>query len=158
VPSGASHRTGTMQFMAIEVLQGKGHTYRHDLESFFYVLIWMCIRYGHVDMDDGHSRKKSRPLTTSALRDWYTGNYRQIASTKLGHMDKNGFEGIIAEFAPRFENLKKLARELRNVLFPIRDGAIFTGTFRDNDIMYDGMIKAFNSAITSAGEEEQANA
>ncbi|OAF59713.1 hypothetical protein VC83_03925 [Pseudogymnoascus destructans] len=38
VPSGASHRTGTMQFMAIEVLQGKGHTYRHDLESFFYVL------------------------------------------------------------------------------------------------------------------------
>jgi serine/threonine protein kinase len=35
VPSGASHRTGTMQLMAIEVLQGKGHTYRHDLESFF---------------------------------------------------------------------------------------------------------------------------
>jgi hypothetical protein len=47
VPSGASHRTGTIQFMAIEVLQGKGHTYRHDLESFFYVFIWMCIRYGH---------------------------------------------------------------------------------------------------------------
>jgi hypothetical protein len=73
-------------------------------------------------------------------------------------MDKNGFEGIITEFAPRFEHLKRLARELRNVLFPIRDGAIFTGTFCDNDIMYDGMIKAFNSAITSAGEEEQANA
>ena len=31
VPSGASHRTETVQFMAIEVLQGKGHTYRHDL-------------------------------------------------------------------------------------------------------------------------------
>ena len=155
VPSGASHRTGTMQFMAIEVLHGKGHTYRHDLESFFYVLIWMCIRYGHVDMDDGQARKKSRQLTTSALRDWYTGNYRQIASTKLGHMDKNGFEGIIAEFAPRFENLKKLARELRNVLFPIRDGAIFTGTFRDNDIMYDGMIEAFNKEIATLGKEDQ---
>ncbi|OBT40386.1 hypothetical protein VE00_10085 [Pseudogymnoascus sp. WSF 3629] len=153
VPSGASHRTGTMQFMAIEVLHGKGHTYRHDLESFFYVLIWMCIRYGHVDMDDGQARK-SRQLT-SALRDWYTGTYRQIASTKLGHMDKNGFEGIIAEFAPRFENLKKLARELRNVLFPIRDGAIFTGTFRDNDIMYDGMIEAFNKAIATLGKEDQ---
>ncbi|KFZ02710.1 hypothetical protein V500_00010 [Pseudogymnoascus sp. VKM F-4518 (FW-2643)] len=78
--------------------------------------------------------------------------YAEIADTKLGHMDKNGFEGIIAEFAPRFENLKKLARELRNVLFPIRDGAIFTGTFRDNDIMYDGLIKAFNRAIRSLGE------
>ncbi|OBT60889.1 hypothetical protein VE03_09937 [Pseudogymnoascus sp. 23342-1-I1] len=143
VPSGASHRTGTMQFMAIEVLQGKGHTYRHDLESFFYVFIWMYVRYGHVDMNEGQARKESRP---------------QIASTKLGHIDKNGFEDIIAEFAPRFENLKGLARELRNVLFPIRDGAIFTGTFRDNDIMYDGMIKAFNSTITSAGQEEQENA
>ncbi|CZR65577.1 uncharacterized protein PAC_15477 [Phialocephala subalpina] len=52
MPSGASHRTGTMQFMAIEVLQGKGHTYRHDLESFFYVFIWMCIRYGHEEAGD----------------------------------------------------------------------------------------------------------
>ena len=39
MPSGTSHRTGTMQFMAIEVLQGKAHTYRHGLESFFYVFI-----------------------------------------------------------------------------------------------------------------------
>jgi len=33
-----------MQFMAIEVLQKVDHTYRHDLESFFYVLLWMCAR------------------------------------------------------------------------------------------------------------------
>jgi hypothetical protein len=51
-PNGASHRTGTMQFIAIEVLQGKGHTYWHDLESLFYVFIWMCIRYGHKDVAD----------------------------------------------------------------------------------------------------------
>ncbi|KAF4637478.1 hypothetical protein G7Y89_g576 [Cudoniella acicularis] len=43
MPSGARHRTGTMQFMAIEVLEGKGHTYQHDLKSFFYVFVWMCI-------------------------------------------------------------------------------------------------------------------
>jgi serine/threonine protein kinase len=52
VPSGASHRTGTMQFMAIEVLQGKGHTYRHNLELFFYVFIWMCIRYSRKEAGD----------------------------------------------------------------------------------------------------------
>ena len=74
---------------------------------------------------------------------------------KLGHMDKNGFKDIIAEFAPRFENLKRLARELRNVLFPIRDRAIFTGTFCDNDIMYNRMIEAFNKAIASLGKEDQ---
>ena len=36
-PSGERHRTGTMEFMAIEVLEGHTHTYRHDRESFFYV-------------------------------------------------------------------------------------------------------------------------
>ncbi|KAJ8102674.1 hypothetical protein POJ06DRAFT_280030 [Lipomyces tetrasporus] len=126
VPSGASHRTGTMQFMAIEVLQGKGHTYRHDLESFFYVFIWMCIRHGS---------KKSNPLPASRLRRWYSGTYAEIADTKLGHMDKNGFENVVAEFAQKFENIKSLARSLRDVLFPIRDGAIFTERFA----MYDGL-------------------
>ncbi|KAH7310138.1 hypothetical protein BKA65DRAFT_414086, partial [Rhexocercosporidium sp. MPI-PUGE-AT-0058] len=39
MPSGASHRTGTMEFIAIKVLQDKGHSYRHNLKSFFYVFI-----------------------------------------------------------------------------------------------------------------------
>jgi hypothetical protein len=71
-------------------------------------------------------------------------------------MDKNRFENVIVEFAPKFENLKPLARGLRHVLFPIRDGTIFTGTFHDHDIMYDGMIMAFNTAIGRLGKEEQA--
>jgi len=45
-PSGARHRSGTMEFMAIEFLDGVSHTYRHDLESFFYVFLWTCICYG----------------------------------------------------------------------------------------------------------------
>ncbi|OJD12531.1 hypothetical protein AJ78_06896 [Emergomyces pasteurianus Ep9510] len=44
--SGARHQTGTMEFMAIEVLLNIDHTYRHDLESFFYVFIWQCARHG----------------------------------------------------------------------------------------------------------------
>ncbi|KAI9765252.1 MAG: hypothetical protein M1839_005599 [Geoglossum umbratile] len=43
-PSGARHRTGTMEFMVIEVLKGKAHTYRHDLESFFYIFLWVIKR------------------------------------------------------------------------------------------------------------------
>jgi hypothetical protein len=149
-----------MQFMAIEVLEGKGHTYRHDLESFFYVFVWMCIRHGYEGTGGQKPNKLMRPKT-NILRGWYTGIYTEIANTKQGHMDKNSFENVIVEFAPKFENLKPLARELRHVLFPIRDGAIFTGTFHDHDIMYDGMIKALNRAIGSMGKdpkEEQANA
>ncbi|KAF4631947.1 hypothetical protein G7Y89_g6189 [Cudoniella acicularis] len=82
--------------------------------------------------------------------------YAKIANMKRGHMDKNGFGDIITEFTPKFEELKQLARELRSVLFPIKDGAIFTGTFRDHDIMYDRMINAFSRTIGRLGKEEQA--
>ncbi|KAA8895630.1 hypothetical protein FN846DRAFT_968730 [Sphaerosporella brunnea] len=43
--SGATHRTGTFDFMAHEVLAGKSHTALHDIESFFYVLLWLCIYF-----------------------------------------------------------------------------------------------------------------
>lgn len=36
---GARHKTGTTEFIAIEVLRGVAHTYRHDLESFPYPII-----------------------------------------------------------------------------------------------------------------------
>ena len=42
--SDARHQTSTMEFMAIEVLRGVAHTYRHDLESFLYMLLWICAR------------------------------------------------------------------------------------------------------------------
>lgn len=162
VPSGASHRTGTMQFMAIEVLQGNGHTYRHDLESFFYLFIWMCIRYGHDNLGGreeaaaSHSRpiiRRVRPGNTSILQGWYTGTYAQIANIKRGHMV--GFTEITAEFAPEFINLKDLAHELRDVLFPFHGKLFFAGTYKDRNIMYGGMIDAFDKAISRLGKEPQ---
>jgi hypothetical protein len=50
VPSGAKH-TGTMPFMALDLLVDEawgGKTtrlYRHDCESFAWVLLWICCRY-----------------------------------------------------------------------------------------------------------------
>ncbi|KAH8598594.1 hypothetical protein B0O99DRAFT_700179 [Bisporella sp. PMI_857] len=154
MPSEARHRTGTTRFMAVEVLEGKGHTYRHDLESFFYVFVWMCIQYGYESMGRQKPNKPLRPKT-NILRGWYTGMYTDIARNKMGVMGKNRFESIIAEFAPKFESLKPLARELRSALFPIRDGDIFTGTLHDHGIMYDGMINAFSRAIDRLGKEDQ---
>src|SRR5437868_12777836 len=43
--SGASNKTGTRAFMAIGALYGEKHTFMHDLESFFWVLFWICIHY-----------------------------------------------------------------------------------------------------------------
>ncbi|RMZ89596.1 hypothetical protein DV736_g3180, partial [Chaetothyriales sp. CBS 134916] len=91
--SGARCRTGTMEFMAIEVLQGISHTYRHDLESFFYVLIWQCGRRGWKFL---HSSKEQP--APSLLTKWYIGTYREIASAKRGHMHVDGFEDILVKY------------------------------------------------------------
>ncbi|RUS33563.1 hypothetical protein BC938DRAFT_471100 [Jimgerdemannia flammicorona] len=41
------HRTGTGPFMAIHVLLGdEVHTHSHDIESLFYVFIWICCYHG----------------------------------------------------------------------------------------------------------------
>jgi hypothetical protein len=63
-PTGVRHRTGTMEFMAIEVLKGIAHTYRHDLEFFFYVFLWVIIL----------GRDRILPKA-SLFRDWYKGTY-----------------------------------------------------------------------------------
>jgi hypothetical protein len=55
-------------------------------------------------------------------------------------MDKYGFENILAEFRHQ-SNMKPFARDLRNALVPIRDGAIFTGMFRNPGIMYLSLRK-----------------
>jgi len=36
---------GTEQFMAMGVISGKKPSYMHDLESFFWVLFWVCMRW-----------------------------------------------------------------------------------------------------------------
>ena len=45
--SAALHRTGTLPFVAVELLCSSPppHSYRHDLESFFYILIWAAVHY-----------------------------------------------------------------------------------------------------------------
>ncbi|KAI9780023.1 MAG: hypothetical protein M1816_003194 [Peltula sp. TS41687] len=138
-PSGARHRTGTMEFMAIEVLEGTAHTYRHDLESFFYVFLWIVIEYGQ---EDGPGLPE-----TSRLRRWYKGTYDEIAQIKRGLMDKQAFKKILAEFPPKFIALTALTEELRRILFPIREESLFTGTYRDTDKLYQPMIEAFNRTI-----------
>ena len=67
-------------------------------------------------------------------------------------------ENVIEEYAPQFVNREQLVHELQSGLFPIRDGAAITGTFRDSDILYDRMAKAFHRAIGYLEKEIQANA
>ncbi|OAA36457.1 serine/threonine-protein kinase Sgk2 [Metarhizium rileyi] len=149
-PSGARHRTGTMEFMAIEVLLGISHTYRHDIEAFFYVLIWLC---AHRGWELAGMPKKKAP--TNVLSHWYTGTYKDMARNKLGDMDEGkgkGLDLILDEFPLAFDCVKPLCRTIRRCLFPYRNG-LFTGTPKDPAILYDPIIRAFDETIAGLGQE-----
>ena len=51
------YRTGTGPFMALDLLRDGSvplHVYRHDLESFFYVLVYVCAVWDPVQKMFGH--------------------------------------------------------------------------------------------------------
>ncbi|KAI1662452.1 FunK1 protein kinase [Daldinia decipiens] len=142
--------TGTRPFMAIGVLKSECHTYRHDLESFLYVFLWTII-----------TNHAENPPETSKLRQWSDGDWEKLAVLKSLDMDQDSFQNILEEFTLTFHSLKPLAESLRQILFPLRNGVIWTGT-NDSpeavDMLYDIMIHTFEETIASEGRTRRTQA
>ncbi|VCU39114.1 Bgt-51266 [Blumeria graminis f. sp. tritici] len=138
--------TGTMEFMAIGLLKeytypsnGKfTHTYRHDLESFFFVLISACIRFGWGKNESPH---------IETIRKWYKGKavdkftFKALAITSLGFEDT-----LLKAFSSKFECLKDLATTLRKILFE-RQKTIWIATDPRPLNLYNSILKAFDDEI-----------
>ncbi|KJK96090.1 hypothetical protein H633G_00030 [Metarhizium anisopliae BRIP 53284] len=144
---------GSDGFMAIGILSGQRHTYRHDLESLFYVFLWIAIANDGVH-DEANDILEDMP-TTSRLWKWCSMDFGAVGRDKAADMSPEGFEGILDEFCSDFAPLRGLARELHALLFPVRQGKIFTGTDTDPvavERLHDGMADAFNwSALAFQG-------
>ena len=146
---GARHKTGTRQFMAIGVLRGLLHTYRHDLESFFYVLLWICACRA---WEKGfRCQRKDRPKD-SALKGWYMGTLKEIARSKEHDMSVNGFRELLEEFPSSLDSVKLLCTNIRGILFPIlKDGSMDIGTpLGPPEKLYDAVIAEYDTAIDIA--------
>ncbi|SZF00954.1 unnamed protein product [Blumeria hordei] len=133
--------TGTLKFMALERLEyaakyGKfiTRTYFHDLESFFYVFLTGCIQY---ERDD-------KLKEVIYLQRWCNEDLDENFSGKQYDMD-NFEKKIVSRFSTNFDCMKKLARELRKILF-VTDKAIF-GTPDEYEPVYRDMIRAFDEVI-----------
>jgi serine/threonine protein kinase len=143
--TGARHMTGTMEFMAIEVLQNVAHTYRHDLESFFYVLLWKFGR--RVWEREFLCNKEDRP-TPDLFQDWYRGTYFEIARTKLGDMGVDRFKDLLAQFPAAFDCVKHLCCQIRGILFPLTsEGGLNIRTPPTAEDLYNRIIKEYDDAI-----------
>ncbi|KAI0869052.1 serine/threonine-protein kinase Sgk2 [Hypoxylon argillaceum] len=146
--TGVRPRTGTVRFMAIEVLRRKGNTYRHDLESFFYVLLWMCARtsWTKAEFQGG---KNNGPVKVSKLERWVKGNFEDIADRKQYLMGLNGFQDILDEFPKAFKVVQPLCDSIRLLLFPLDErGNMFLGTpTKPPDELYSSILAAFDDTI-----------
>ncbi|KAH6607062.1 hypothetical protein Trco_003375 [Trichoderma cornu-damae] len=108
--SGAKGKMGTRAFMAIGLLLGERHCFMHDLESFFWVLLWICINY------DG----PSICVNQKKFDNWnYLGD-RALAGAKQGVICDSPIFCRRAEenFTPFYEPLIPLMDRLRAVVFP----------------------------------------
>ncbi|KKZ59808.1 hypothetical protein EMCG_00851 [[Emmonsia] crescens] len=95
--SGARGKTGTRAFMAIGVLYGEKHCFMHDLESFFWVLFWMCIHY------DGPGKGR----VVKQFEKWNYMDTEELAHAKKGIVtDEGDFLRITEDhFTPYYQSL-----------------------------------------------------
>lgn len=106
-PSGARNQTGMIQFMAVEVLRGVDYTYQYDLESFFYMFLWLCVCCAW-DKLKGFCEDSEMVSEESDLYNWEIRSFKEIMKVKEGDMTMNGLEYIINEFPKLLSLVKQL--------------------------------------------------
>ncbi|EXK77771.1 hypothetical protein FOQG_17540 [Fusarium oxysporum f. sp. raphani 54005] len=108
--SGAKGKTGTRAFMAIGALLGEQHSFMHDLESFFWVLFWICIHY------DGPDKDRAVPRFDK----WNFMDTEELAISKTGVISNEGdFRRIMdGNFTSYYQPLIPWINRLRKVVFP----------------------------------------
>ncbi|KAH8115424.1 hypothetical protein DFH11DRAFT_1759779 [Phellopilus nigrolimitatus] len=135
------HRTGTIPFMAIEImdqnppgskkplakdLNGEPiiHDYYHDLESVFYMLCWLCIAQAGPNSKD---RQSTEPFDykSSAIGKWAAAgqdesDYQKVADAKcwMVTMTHRFKRKVLDYFHEYFEELTPYVSRLREVICP----------------------------------------
>jgi serine/threonine protein kinase len=108
--SGAKGKTGTRAFMAIGALLGEQHSFMHDLESFFWVIFWICIHYNGPD--------ESRVV--QEFDKWNSVKMGELAKLKKGQVSHEGDFIRTAEenFTMYYHPLIPWINRLRKAVFP----------------------------------------
>jgi len=108
--SGARGKTGTRAFMAIGALLDELHSFMHDLESFFWVLFWICIHYNGPGKDIGPTEFES----------WNYDGDDKLADLKKGQVSDEGdfIKRAEKNFTPYYQPLIPWVNRLRRKVFP----------------------------------------
>ena len=137
--------------MALDVLIGESggiqHEPRFDLESLFYVLIYLCINLkgpeNRVRPTDDMSKFKSFPVA-----EWFKadGSFRCLGRAKLSQLQT--FEdSIVPYISPYFWDVLPCIRKFHKALCP-------GGDWRNSPITHHQVISIFEEALGSFPEVE----
>ena len=139
--SGAPSKTGTKVFMAIGALRSESHSFMHDLESFFWVLFWVCIHCQRQGKEDEVQRRIYRKYDK-----WNSAGTEELADLKTGLIaEEERFNQATEDFTFHFRPLTLCVLELRKCIFP--DGKRW---FRENRMLYFQMNSVLNRALNRA--------
>jgi hypothetical protein len=146
-PKPAPKRTGTFEFMSIEMLYaqpGFTHCYYDDLQSFFFVLLWLCLpRSEREALFAGGGSLKFGHFDAGRLK-WAT-----IQSDPL-------FKPQVAKFDSRWGSaVKDVALSFRGALWPKLDLVDRTWVMKDEvrDALYQSIIGIFEKGAEMAAGE-----
>jgi hypothetical protein len=142
--------------MAAGLLAGEPHTYRHDLESFFYVLIWICTFYTGIPAQ--HRDPKPTETIFDECNEKLFDNLRTVAKVKLGYVHaQKGFQVEVLALMDKSlrENVGPVLERWRELLFPVGyyfdvpvDGLVDnTWSQAEADGLYDTMLEAVEKRI-----------
>ncbi|SJL03321.1 uncharacterized protein ARMOST_06674 [Armillaria ostoyae] len=106
IGSSMKQRTGTVPFMALDILQNVEipvpHLYRHDLESFVYLLVWSGV---HFDLKNGTCREFDPVLKCWDAK--LPSEFGRAGSQKRDFwLTKDVTDSILDHFQPEFNPLK----------------------------------------------------
>ncbi|KAI0468299.1 hypothetical protein F4859DRAFT_524555 [Xylaria cf. heliscus] len=148
-----SHRNSSIKNTSghKQVLRRKAHTYHHDLELFFYVLLWMCARtpWTKAEFKGG---KNDLSVKASKLEKWVNGNFEDITDNKHYHMGFDGFQDILYEFPKAFKIVGPPCDSIKLPLFPLDERSkMFLGTSTKPPYkLYSSILAEFNETSKKA--------
>jgi hypothetical protein len=154
--SGAMNRTGTMEFMAINVLQQSGpHSYRDDLESFLYVLIWICVMYESTGdrhyILDAENKKRSPPI----LDGWSSAYAADVKDAQMNREPK--FQGILDWFSDGFQELQSMMKEIRQALFQSQGEGAAAESAVERDRLYGALLGIIQRQLNKMSKQGQSS-
>ncbi|KAI0355846.1 hypothetical protein OH77DRAFT_268114 [Trametes cingulata] len=135
--SGHKGRTGTYYFMAFEILRGdRGgpiiHNTHHDLESFYWVLIWIVLR--HTD----HDHPKGQHACTQVFK---FGDDDDSSSSKRSWVTQQ------LELPLRVRNNAPLSQLLQDLALMVCENIPHPLVRTQVHLTYERMLQAFDAAL-----------